>query len=214
MKKKLVDVPVQIRAAAVAPGTLNEEERTVELVWSTGAAVRRFDWMTERVFIEELSMDPAHVRLERLNAGAPLLNTHAQWSLDNVLGVVESAWVANGEGRARVRFSNRPEVDPVWKDVADGIIRNVSVGYQVHKFRDVTQAQDKMKRLLAEDWEPMEISLVPVGADPKSGIRVEQAFACEIEMEEGGEPAAAPPAEAKRALEAMRRRLDLAEREI
>lgn len=214
MKKKIVDVPVQVRSAAVAPGTVNEEQRTVELVWSTGAAVRRFDWVTERVFTEELSMDPAHVRLDRLNAGAPLLNTHSQWSLNGVLGVVESAWIENGAGRARVRFSARPEVDPVWKDVVDGIIRNVSVGYQVHKFRDVTQAQDKMKRLLAEDWEPMEISLVPVGADPKSGIRAEQACACEIEMEEGGAPAAAPPAEARRVMDWARRRLDMAEREF
>ena len=74
----------------------------------------------------------------RLNGGAPLLNTHGAWDLRDVIGVVERAWIAReGEalvGRATVRFSDRADVEPIWRDVAAGIVRNVSVGYAVRSY--------------------------------------------------------------------------------
>ena len=61
--------------AMFAPETINVEERTVELVWSTGAQVRRASW-SRGDYIEELSMAPGAVRMDRLNKGAPLLDAH------------------------------------------------------------------------------------------------------------------------------------------
>lgn len=208
--KKTVQMGIQTRAAAVAPASIDQGKRTVELVWSTGAAVKRADWITERTYIEELSMNAAHVRLNRLNMGAPLLNSHGRWGLGDVLGVVEKAWLADGEGRAIVRFSSKPDADMVWRDVVDGIIRNVSVGYKVHKFQDVTKPGETIPTYRAIDWEPEEISLVSVGADAAAGVRAETAE-CEVEIEQGGVPATAPPA--VRTAEMARKRLDLAERE-
>lgn len=217
MNKRIVDMPCLLRAASVAPATINAEERTVELTWSTGAAVRRFDWISERPFLEELSMESGHIRMDRLNTGAPLLNTHNDWNIGSMLGVVERAWLEAGEGRAVVRLSKRAEVDPVWKDVQDGIIRNVSVGYRVFKFKDVTKPEDQMKRLLAVDWEPFEISLVAVPADNGGKVRNdEQRSACEIEdtHDSGGHPVEAPPTADHPSIVLARKRLDLAEREI
>jgi hypothetical protein len=56
--------------------------------------------------------------------------------LDSVIGSVVpgSARIENGRGIARVRFSDRAEVEPLWKDVEAGHIRAVSIGYQVHRF--------------------------------------------------------------------------------
>lgn len=159
--------------AAVAPGTFNEELRTVELVWSTGARVLRWGW--DGQFWEELSMDPKAIRLDRLNSGAPLLDSHQSWSLDSVIGVVESAEVKNGEGRAVVRFSSREDVEPIVRDVRDGIIRNVSVGYQTHRLEKVEET-DGVPVYRATDWEPLEISLVPIGADPKAGVRSDERY--------------------------------------
>lgn len=180
-RTETVEIPMQTRVASVSPASIDEQKRTVELVWSTGAAVKRMDWRSGEIFEEQLSMDPAHVRLGRLNGGAPLLDTHGRYSLSDVIGVVEQAWIANGEGRAVVRFSSRAEVEPLWKEVLDGIIRNVSVGYSIHKFEDVTQRDAKTKTMLATDWEPSEISLVPIGADAKAGVRAEgDRNTCEI----------------------------------
>ena len=140
-----VDLPLQTRAdVRLMPETADVERRTVELVWSTGAAVRRRDPWTGKRYDEVLSLEEAHVDLSRLNGGAPLLNTHGAWDLSDVIGVVERAWIAReGEalvGRATVRFSDRADVEPIWRDVAAGIIRNVSVGYSVRTY-EITEAE-------------------------------------------------------------------------
>lgn len=185
-------IPMQARLAALS--TVDKEARTAELVWTTGAAVKRYNWQDGEYF-EELSLDGAAVRLGRLNGGAPLLNTHDSYDLSAVIGVVEKAWMAKGEGRATVRFSRREDVEPFWQDVQDGIIRNVSVGYMVHKFQDVTPSDEKVKRLLAVDWEPFEVSLVPIGADAKAGVRSADAKMNPCEFDEIPERAASAPVE-------------------
>lgn len=205
----IIELAQQTRAAQIAPATADEGQRTVEVVWSTGAAVRRADWITGKVYVEELSMQPGHVRLDRLNSGAPLLNTHDRYDLSGIIGVVERAWLDGGEGRALVRFSRRPEVDPIWRDVLDGVIRNVSIGYRVYRYEEFPG--EKPPRLLATDWEPEEISLVPVGADAGAGIRSAQSTACEVSL--AREMRMEPPAMRGRPLSLARKRLALAERE-
>ena len=99
-----LELPMQTRDVRLMPETAQPEARTVEVVWSTGAAVRRRDPWTGKRYDEVLSLDPAHVDLSRLGSGAPLLNTHGAFDLDDVIGVVERAWIANSgdafEGRA------------------------------------------------------------------------------------------------------------------
>lgn len=162
-------VPLDLRAE-FQPQTINKEKRTIELVWSTGATVRRGGFFTDP-FDEELSMESANIRLDRLNRGAPLLNSHSQYDLSNVMGVVERAWIENGVGKATVRFSQRDDVGTIFKDVEDGVIRNVSVGYRVYKYQDVTKDDSRIKTFRAVDWEPFEISLVPIPADAGAQVR-------------------------------------------
>jgi hypothetical protein len=163
-------LPMQTRNAALQ--SFDAEKRTVELVWSTGATVRRFDWWTGKRYDETLSLDPAHVDLARLNGGAPLLNAHAAYDLSNVIGVVEKAWIdaGSGEARAIVRFSDRDDVAPILRDVASGIIRNVSVGYEVQTYQ-ITERDGAPSEWLAVAWKPYELSLVPIGADAGAGTR-------------------------------------------
>lgn len=157
--------------AMFAPETVNVDARTVDVVWSTGAPVKRSDWMSGD-YIEELSLEPQHVRLGRLNNGAPFLASHDNWSLRSVLGVVERAWLGGNEGRATVRFSKREEVEPFFQDVRDGILRNVSVGYRKHKTeRDETGPTPIVRAI---DWEPYEISLVSIPADAGAQVRSEE----------------------------------------
>ncbi|MGE0715642.1 MAG: prohead protease/major capsid protein fusion protein [Alphaproteobacteria bacterium] len=166
------DLPMQVRAGTFTPASIDEEKRTIDLVWTTGARVRRFDWWNGRVYDEELAVDEKSIDLSRLNGGAPLLDTHGTWRLGSILGVVERAWIEKGEGHATVRFSERADLAPVWQDVRGGIIRNVSVGYQVRKYK-VTEEEGKPPVYRAVDWQPHELSLVPVGADAGAGTRAE-----------------------------------------
>jgi hypothetical protein len=141
----------------------------VRVTWSTGSPVVRED-MRGR-YTERLSMDPAHLRMDRLQ-GASVLDNHNRFSgVRGVLGVVRSADVANGVGTAELQFSTRADVEPIWQDVAAGIIRNVSVGYSVQKWREDTDANTGARTRTAIDWTPQEISFVPLAADPGARVR-------------------------------------------
>ncbi|MFA7441404.1 MAG: hypothetical protein WCZ66_10615 [Sphingomonadaceae bacterium] len=67
-------LPPQHRSLQVRGNTWNADDRTVEVIFSTGARVQRFNWDSYQDVEEELSLEPGAVRLERLNAGAPVLN--------------------------------------------------------------------------------------------------------------------------------------------
>jgi hypothetical protein len=174
MRTQTIELAALDFRAAIA--AVDEVDRTVDLIFSTGADVVRSDWGTGERYMERLSLNPKHVRLDRLNSGAPLLNNHNAETLRDQIGVVVagSAIVDGREGRASVRFSKRPDVAPLYQDVRDRIVRNVSVGYRVHRFEETRRAGDLPLRL-ATDWEPYEISLVPMGAD--AGARVRDAGA-------------------------------------
>lgn len=181
MHPQLIELPpLDLRALV---GTVNADKRTVDLTFTTGADVVRFDWSTGQRYIERLSLDPKAVRLDRLNAGAPLLDAHSAYSVTNQLGIVEpgSARLTGSAGLATVRFSKRAEVEPYYQDVLDRIIRNVSVGYQVHRFEE-SQDKTEMPVRLATDWEPFEISMVPMGADrgaqTRDGKSAVQTYPC------------------------------------
>ncbi len=173
MQTQTRQIPKLQTRAAFVPATLNEQDRTVELTWTTGSQVRRFDWWEEREWIEELSLNPEHVRLDRLNNGAPLLESHSSYRLSDVLGVVERAWIDGNEGRAIVKFSQRDDVAPIIADVKAGVLRNISVGYTIHQLEEQEQRQDDLKVFRAVDWEPKEISLVSIPADPGAQVRSE-----------------------------------------
>jgi hypothetical protein len=181
MMDTTIELPALRRAAELAPGSVDSDARTVEVIWSTGARVRRVPFFGD-AYDEELSLDPAHVRLERLNAGAPFLRVHELTELDSVIGsaVPGSARIENGRGIATIRFSERETVEPVWRDIQAGHIRAVSIGYQVHRY-EVSKPEAGRELWRAVDWTPFEISAVPVGADPAAGFRSsENLHACVV----------------------------------
>lgn len=168
--KRTVQMPTLHTRAAFEVSTYNKENRTIDLVWSTGARVFRSSWF-EDPWYEELSLDVRHVNMERLNGGAPLLASHNAYSLDAILGSVERAWIVSStEARATVKLSSRSGIDGIVQDIVDGIIRNVSVGYSTKKLEKVGEEKG-VPILRAIDWEPFEISMVGVGADAGAGVR-------------------------------------------
>lgn len=155
--------------AAFAPGTINVEARTVDIVWTTGAKGLRRTWDGD--YYEELQVDESAVRLGRLNGGAPLLAVHNQYSLDGVIGVVERAWIENGEGFATIRFGNGEDAELAFQNMKDGILRNISVGYAVYRYEITEDSDQKIPTYRATDWEPFELSIVPVPFDAGAQVR-------------------------------------------
>lgn len=169
-----VELPRLSRVATILPKTLNDEMRTVDVIWTTGAAVLRGFFQQ---YWEKLSLDPKAVRLKRLNNGAPLLNAHDDSDCCSVIGVVEpgTAVIDGKRGTATVRFAKAeddPEADAIYRKVKDGIIQNISVGYQTYEMTKVSDGgADKIPIYEATDWEPYELSPVPMGADDGAGFR-------------------------------------------
>jgi len=159
---------LDVRAAPVA-ASYNEENRTVDFIASTGArGLRRPYWSED--YYEELEISESAIRMDRLNNGAPFLNSHNQYGIDNVLGAIQRAWVENGQLMIRVKFSKREDVSPILEDIRDGVLPHVSVGYLVHEY-SVAEKQGELDVKRAIDWEPMEVSLVPIGFDDLATVR-------------------------------------------
>jgi phage head maturation protease len=157
---------LRTRALGFTPSSVNEVERSVELVASTGAGVTRYDF--EGPFLEVLSMEPGACDLSRID-GMPLLDSHMQDGLDRVLGVVRAARLEGGQLIVRVQISERH--DAIWKDIKDGILRNVSVGYESREYRDTVDRTTGQRTRLITLWTLMETSLVPVAADAGAKTR-------------------------------------------
>lgn len=156
-------VPMLDVRAAPVPDSYNQERRTVTFIASTGArGLRRRYW--DEDYYEELEVSESAVRMDRFNNGAPFLNSHNNWDVDDVLGVVERAWIEDSNLMVEVRFSQREAVAPILADIADGILRHVSVGYNVHEW-DITEKTGEIDVRRAVDWEPIELSIVPIAFD-------------------------------------------------
>ena len=71
-------MPLQTRLQPIS--SVNAEARTVDVQWTAGATVLRYDWYRDRPYVEDLSCDDGAVRMDRLTSGrAPLLNDHDRW---------------------------------------------------------------------------------------------------------------------------------------
>ena len=117
---------------------------------------------------EELDMSPGHRRMDGLRSGsAPVLNTHRSSDARDVVGRVIAARLEGGRGYATLQFSAAADVEPLWQRIADGTLRSVSVGYRVHRYEPFADPRDGTVHR-AVDWEPYEISVVPV---PAAGVR-------------------------------------------
>ena len=146
-----------LKRAAVADFTVSEDERTIEFPFSSEYPVARY-------FGNEIL---AHTReavdLARLSDGAPLLFNHDP---AKVIGVVERAWIDGKKkrGYVAVKFSRNAFAQEVLADVKDGVLRNVSVGYQI---ADMEQSGEDF---VATRWSPYEVSVVSIPADPTVGV--------------------------------------------
>jgi len=150
------------RALTFERAQINADARTAELAFSSETPYERW-WG-----IEVLDNTASAVRLGRLSSGGPLLMDH---DTRDQVGVIESVRIdADRVGRAVVRFGKSARAEEVWQDVQDGIRRNVSVGYAIHKATLVETSDTGLDTYRVTDWEPLEISLVSVPADASVGI--------------------------------------------
>jgi len=175
MKRETFRLPMIGRKAEVRQDTIDPDNREIDIVWTTGATVQRVRWegWDDRIdYDEELVVSAGAVRLDRLNGGAPFLDSHRSWGLESVLGsVVEgSVRIEGNEGHARIRLTSAADAADIVHRILERTIRHVSVGYVVHQY-EITKKDGERELWRAVDWEPYEISAVAMPADAGAKIR-------------------------------------------
>ena len=181
---------------AVTPRSYDAENHTVELVAATGYPVRRYDWEAGTYYFEQLAIDAGAINGERVEAGvAPLLDAHSSWAISDQLGQILSWRVEGGELITLVKFGLSERAVAVEADVAAGILRGVSVGYRRDELLKEAPQADKLPTYTVTRWTLLEVSMVPIPADPASGVRSENGFhPCSIIENRMGAADDAPPA--------------------
>ena len=170
-------MPPLARGAVLVPSTYNEADNTVDVVWTTGASVRRYDWYNDTMYEEALLVAPEAVDMSRFDAGTvQVVDGHdVNGGVRAIIGIALRGSIENGEGRATLKLSVRPEMAGIVADIKAGIIRAISFGYTVTKY-EITRAVDRtdgvnLPLYRAVAWQPYEINFVTVPADADASTR-------------------------------------------
>jgi HK97 family phage major capsid protein len=117
---------------------------------------------------EILDHSDTSIRMGRLSDGA----AHRDGHYGDQIGVIEKAWLDPAERKLRVgvRFSqNTARAVEIFKDVYDGIRRNVSIDYEINEIRFEKEEND-ISYYRVTDWEPIHTCSTPDGADQHVGV--------------------------------------------
>ncbi len=95
-------------------------------------------------------------------APLPLLTSHNRD--ETPVGIIENIRISSGKLRATLRFGNSQRALEAWEDVKAGVLRSISIGYQILK------GESRGEDYVVTSWMPFEASLVSVPADPTVGI--------------------------------------------
>ena len=156
---------LETRDATPRPRSFNADARTIEAVIASATPVPRQD---ARGPFHEI-LDPAGLDIAG-SRGASVLDSHDRSGLDAVLGTLDDIRIEGDQVIGTIRFSSRPEIDPIVADVRSGVIQHLSVGYEVSEWREGTGGGGIRTRT-AVRWRIREASFVSVAADRTARTR-------------------------------------------
>lgn len=148
---------------------VDPDSRTVELSFSSETPYGR--WFGDEI----LCHDEECINLERFNNGlGTVLFNHDR---DAVVGHIEKVWLEDNRGKALVRFDTDEQSETIFQKVQSGTLQGVSVGYAINRYEVLEDEDTKSTNgrfngpaYVVTDWEPLEISIVSVPADPTVGV--------------------------------------------
>lgn len=148
---------------------VDTDSRTVELSFSSETPYGR--WFGDEI----LCHDEECINLERFSNGlGTVLFNHDR---DAVVGHVEKVWLEDNRGKALARFDTDEQSETIFQKVQSGTLQGVSVGYAIYRYEVLEDEDTKSTNgrfngpaYVVTDWEPLEISIVAVPADPTVGV--------------------------------------------
>lgn len=151
------------RDASFDRASANKDERTIEVAFSSEEPVDR--WYGKEI----LSHERDAVDLARIGSGrANVLFNHDR---SDYVGVIESARVdSDRKGRAVLRFGSSDRAQQIYRDIVDGILTSISVGYRALEAKLTRSSEEDGDEYTVTRWLPFEISLVTIPADDTVGV--------------------------------------------
>lgn len=169
------------RELSLRSQSVDESNRSFEAVVASETPALMFDYrsydMIDEVLLSGGGQFPDQV---------PLLPNHRKYDVLDVIGSAREfrrdgdRWV--GRGYVANPVGENDEVEKIWRRVAEGHLRAVSIGYRVLNHVDIPAGKrqrinDRMfeagQRTLrvSTEWQVHELSLTPIGADSLALIR-------------------------------------------
>lgn len=177
---RAVDVDFQTRSARLlagrgGPSTLDEANRTVEVVAATELPVTVFDFARWEPVQEVLLMSG----ISQIPESAPLIDSHSRETLRNMAGSAREFRVDGSQLLARMIFSGNSLGQEAWTMVREGHLTDVSIGYRIDASTWIEAGRTVEidgrgftgPMRVVTNWSIKELSLCPIGADEAAKVR-------------------------------------------
>lgn len=185
--------PLRVRAEGDPPGmnyrsasfhrradgfsTLDEKERSVEVIMATEEPARVYDY--ERGVINEILL-MSGAQLPPSNQ-LVLLDAHSRYETANVIGSARQIRTEGVQMIGRAFYSSAPEAESPWIKTREGHLTDYSIGYRVDEAVWVGEGKAEIINgktytgpvQVVTKWTPRELSAVPIGADQNAKARSE-----------------------------------------
>lgn len=168
-------LPATLTIREADPAAADDGLLRLRLSVSSEQPYLRSSWWDEP-WIETLGHQEGEIDMARLNDGAAVLANHNRYyAVGNTplagIGAVERASIEAGKLVADIVISRREALADLRQDIADGLVRNVSIGYIINeRVLTKTNGEGVPAEYRVTSWTPFEVSLVDVPADASVGL--------------------------------------------
>lgn len=146
--------PIVVRASEDLP------DNTLSFVFiSDNNAGQRYDWGSGEYYDEVLDVNGANA--ERLNT---FFKDHLR-NVDSAIGKISNVRVDGGQVIGDVTFGSDDGSQTIFRKYAEGILTDVSIGYQINEYRVDTGSENERDVVTVTDYDVFEVSAVGVGFD-------------------------------------------------
>lgn len=176
---RILPATITIRSADTANADAAEGEAgllRLHISASSEIPYLRDSWW-DGAWIETLGHKPSECDLSRFTSGAGvvLANHDRKTAVGDTplaaIGAIEGATLGNGRMEVDIVLSRREALADLRQDIADGLVRNVSIGYLINERVLTRQGKDgEADEYRVTNWMPYEVSLVDIPADATVGL--------------------------------------------
>lgn len=156
-KREQIRSEIYYRELDIDRSAADSAARTIPASLSSEFPVPR--WFGKEILVHSAEA----VDLSRAADGLPMLFGHDTAA---PIGLARNVRIEGDKLRADLHFSNNSRAQEVYRDVADGFLRNISIGYRVREWLE----RDDSDEVRITEWELLEASVVTVPADSTVGI--------------------------------------------